>query len=153
VAPQVCVVSENLKNDSVVHPADALASALDRANGLLIVLMDLYEARREAFVGGNPFIVHGMSTVSDLLEDARQALSDLHDQCDLSLKSESLAAVITNIVEMAAKLPDTPNATLSPGPAMGGLAGLKPALKPIAAAVVTLRDADETAGRVAKGHG
>ena len=116
------VVSENVKTDTVVHPADALASALDRANGLLIVLMDLYDARRETFAGGSPFIVHGMSTVSDLIDEARRALTELQDQYDLSLRAAPVAVV---------SVP-------------------QPALKPIAAAVVTLKEADQSSERMAK---
>jgi hypothetical protein len=140
LAQQVWVVSENLKDDTVVHPADALASALDRAHSLLLVLMDLYDSRREEFVGGNPFIVHGMSTVNDLIDDARNALSDLHDSCDLSLVAAKAASVTTNIVELTAKPPEA------------GANAAKPALKPIAAAVVTLQEVDDKAGKTAKGY-
>ena len=140
LAQQVWVVSENLKDDSVVHPADAIASALDRARSLLIVLMDLYEARREEFVGGSPFIVHGMSTVNDLIDDARNALSDLHETCDLSLVASKAASVTTNIVELTAK------------PAEAGTYVAKPALKPIAAAVVTLQEVDDKAVKTAKSY-
>lgn len=139
-------MSENLKNDSAAHPADALALALERANSLLIVLMDLYEARGEAFVTGNPFIVHGMSAMSELLEEARNALADLHENCDLSLVEAKATAVATNIVELAAKAPDATTA------APVGAAAPKPELKPIAAAVVTLKEADENAAKSVKSY-
>lgn len=136
-------MSEDPKNDTVVHPADALALALERANSLLIVLMDLYETRGETFVTGNPFIVHGMSAMSELLEEARNALADLHDSCDLSLNDAKSVAVATNIVELAAKPPDVA--------AVGG--GVpKPELKTIAAAVVTLKEADESVTKTIKSY-
>jgi hypothetical protein len=76
---------EILNDDNLVHPADALAAALDRASGLLATLVELYDTHREAFVGGNPFVVHALSTTGTLMEDARSALSDLHYACDLTL--------------------------------------------------------------------
>ena len=81
-------MSENVKNNNVVHPADALAAALDRAGGLLAALMDLYDADREGFVGGNAFIVHGFATANELIDEAGRALADLHDKCDLTLLAE-----------------------------------------------------------------
>jgi hypothetical protein len=136
-------VSENLKNDTAVHPADAVALALDRANSLLIVLMDLYESRGEAFVAGNPFIVHGMSAVSDLLTEARNALSDLNENYDLNVVAAKPAPAATNIVELAAK----PQEAVAVGVTVP-----KPVLKPIAAAVVTLKEADESADKTVKSY-
>ena len=142
-------MSENLKNDTAVHPADAAALALDRANSLLIVLMDLYEARGEAFVAGNPFIVHGMSAVNELLVEARNALTDLNEKYDLSVVAMKPATVNTNIVELAAKPPDVS----TPSPPTSGIAVPKPALKPIAAAVVTLTEADQSSSQSIKSYG
>ena len=97
-------MSENVKNNIVVHPADALAVALDRASRLLAVLTELYDANRDGFVGGNAFVVHGFSTASELIEEAGRALADLHDKCDLTLLAETIQTVET----VAAKtvLPD-----------------------------------------------
>jgi hypothetical protein len=69
----------------LTHPADALATALDRVSGLLTVLGDLYNSRSDNFAGGNEFIVYALSTATGLVGDARGALSDLHQNCDLSL--------------------------------------------------------------------
>lgn len=138
-------MSENLKNDTAVHPADAAALALDRANSLLIVLMDLYEARGEAFVAGNPFIVHGMSAVNELLVEARNALTDLNEKYDLSVVAVKPAPLNTNIVELGAKPPE---AAVAAAPV--SVTAPKPALKPIAAAVVTLKEADEGIDKMIK---
>jgi hypothetical protein len=69
-----------------VHPADALALALDRAAGLLSVLSDLYNPSKDSFASGNGFVMHGMTTASSLLSDARAALLDLHEGCDLVMR-------------------------------------------------------------------
>jgi hypothetical protein len=76
-----------LTDRDLVHPADALATALDRVSGLLAVLGDLYNPRSDNFSGGNEFVVHALSTASSLAIDARSALSDLHQNCDLTLIS------------------------------------------------------------------
>jgi hypothetical protein len=73
-----------LKNE-LVHPADALSKALDRTSGLLSVLTDLYETQSESFSGGNPFVVHALSTAAMLVAEARKSLNDLHYSCDLTL--------------------------------------------------------------------
>lgn len=82
-------MSETVKNEIVVHPADALAVALDRASGLLAVLTDLYDENRQSFAGGNSFVVHGFSTARELIDEAGRALADLHDKCDLTLLAEA----------------------------------------------------------------
>lgn len=69
-----------------VHPADALALALDRAAGLLSVLGDLYNPSHDNFASGNNFVMHGLNTAAGLLSDARAALLDLHEGCDLVMR-------------------------------------------------------------------
>jgi hypothetical protein len=76
---------ENLKDDTQAHPADALAIALDRANGLLGTLGQLFEPTSETFSGGNSFIAHALATTSAIVDDARTALEDLKYVCDLTL--------------------------------------------------------------------
>lgn len=147
-------MSEKLKSDTVSHPADALALALDRANSLMNVLMDLYEPRGEAFAAGNPFIVHGMSAVSDLLTEARQALDELSENYDLSVvvtkpEASKLETAPTNIVELAAKPPETPTVVTTP---LGITVPKMPPLKTIAAAVVTLKDADDAGDKTVKSY-
>ena len=147
-------MSENLKSDTVSHPADALALALDRANSLLIVLMDLYDPRGEAFAAGNPFIVHGMSAVSDLLTEARNCLEDLNENYDLSVvvakpEAAKLETAPTNIVELATKPPETPAVVTTP---LGLTLPKMPPLMPIAAAVVTLKEADDAADKSIKSY-
>jgi hypothetical protein len=76
---------ENLKEETQVHPAEVLAKALDRANSLLSVLGQLFDADRESFTGGNTFVAHAISTSAGLVSDARAALDDMHYSCDLTL--------------------------------------------------------------------
>jgi hypothetical protein len=85
-------MSENVKNDNVVHPADALAVALSRAGRLLAMLSDLYDANRDRFVTEDNFISHGISTTNELIDEAGRALVDLHEKCDLSLVTPLPAA-------------------------------------------------------------
>ena len=82
-----------------VHPADALALALDRAAGLLSVLSDLYNPSHDSFASGNGFVMHGMSTASILLSDARAALLDLHEGCDLVLREPVSDASMDDVPE------------------------------------------------------
>jgi hypothetical protein len=72
-----------------VHPADALALALDRAAGLLAVLGDLYNPSQDGFASGNAFVMHGLKTATSLLSDARSSLLDLHEGCDLVLREST----------------------------------------------------------------
>ena len=67
------------------HPADALSLALDRSVGLLASVGDLYDPSHERFTGGEAFVAHALATVSALIVDAKEALSDLHFCCDLTL--------------------------------------------------------------------
>jgi hypothetical protein len=73
-----------LKQD-LVHPADELAEALDRASALISVLGSLYNSKTDAFSGGNSFVMHAFGAATSLMDDARKALSDLHFGCDLTL--------------------------------------------------------------------
>lgn len=90
---------ENLKEETQVHPADVLAKALERASGLLGVLSQLYDADREVFSGGNSFVVHALATSSALVGEAKDALSDLHYSCDLTLLNNS--ADTETVIEMS----------------------------------------------------
>ncbi len=74
-----------LTDKEIVHPADALATALDRVSSLLAVVGELYNSPTENFAGGNEFVLYAVSTASNLVVDARNALGDLHNNCDLTL--------------------------------------------------------------------
>jgi hypothetical protein len=74
-----------VKNRNMDHPADALATALDQASGLIGAMGDLYNPGSESFSGGNTFVVHALSTASTLIAEARAALDDLHYSCDLTM--------------------------------------------------------------------
>jgi hypothetical protein len=79
-----------LTDKDFVHPADALATALDRVAGLLAILGDFYNPRLTSFSGGNEFVMHALSTASELVVEARGALGDLHQNCNLSLIEEEV---------------------------------------------------------------
>ena len=85
----------------LVHPADALATALDRVSGLLAVLADLYNPRSDHFSGGNEFVMHALSTASSLAVEARGALSDLHSNCDLTLVAQADTDEIDEVASVA----------------------------------------------------
>jgi hypothetical protein len=80
-----CTRVEILTDKEIVHPADALATALDRVSSLLAVVGELYNSPTENFAGGNEFVLYAVSTASNLVVDARSALGDLHQNCDLTL--------------------------------------------------------------------
>ena len=108
-----------------VHPADALALALDRAAGLLSVLSDLYNPSHDSFASGNGFVMHGMSTASILLSDARAALLDLHEGCDLVLRDTASEAEMVARHQVDESIATFTRAT--PEPAWTDTAAVEPA--------------------------
>ncbi len=74
-----------MTDKELAHPADALATALDRVSALLGVLGDFYNPSSDNFAGGNSFVMYSMATAQTLVADARTALGDLHNNCDLTL--------------------------------------------------------------------
>ncbi len=108
-----------------VHPADALALALDRASGLLSVLSDLYNPSHDSFASGNGFVMHGMTTASGLLSDARAALLDLHEGCDLVLRDTVAEAEMDVRAEVDDSIVTFTRAT--PEPAWTDTAAAEPA--------------------------
>lgn len=107
-------MNDTVKTETEAHPADALAAALNRASVLLAALIDLYESDNESFVGGNAFIVHGVSTAHELLDEAGRALADLHDRCDLTVvntTSDFTPPPSPIKVETADALPPLPSMT------------------------------------------
>jgi hypothetical protein len=74
-----------LTNELDVHPAEVLATQLDRASILVNTMGELYNHSSESFAAGNGFIVHALVAVTTLLGDAKLALENLHRNCDLSV--------------------------------------------------------------------
>jgi hypothetical protein len=104
---------DKLTEKEMAHPADALATALDRVSALLAVLGDFYNPGSDNFAGGNSFVMYSMSTAQALVGDARGALNDLHNLCDLTLLSpqtleEVLATATAADVGRAAPAPVEP---------------------------------------------
>ena len=79
-----------MTDDLQVHPADVLAQQLDRVTGLVRTLGDLYSPDHESFATGSGFIAHGLVAVSTLLADAQGALDNLHEVCDLQIRTSSV---------------------------------------------------------------
>jgi hypothetical protein len=94
-----------LTDKELAHPADALATALDRVSALLGVLGDFYNPSSDNFAGGNSFVMYSMATAQTLVADARNALGDLHNNCDLTLLSPSTLEEVVATVSAAAVTP------------------------------------------------
>ncbi len=95
-----------MEEHNQAHPADTLANALDRANGLLGTLGQLFDPTTDTFSGGNAFIAHAMITASTLIADARIALEDLHYSCDLTLLD--MSSENDSVIEMNFQKSDGP---------------------------------------------
>jgi hypothetical protein len=135
-------MSENVKSDNVVHPANALAAALSRAGRLLSTLNDLYDADQQIFVTGDAFIVHSVSTANELIDEAGRALVELHEKCDLSMALDLPRAEEDKIPESVAAAPPLSSA----GDAKAKLSSS------LSAAVATLQDLATSREPVAKSY-
>lgn len=82
------------------HPADVLAQQLDRVTGLVRTLGDLFSPQHESFATGNSFIAHGLVAVSTLLNDAQEALENLHQVCDLRLTDTQAQSAAPEVPQM-----------------------------------------------------
>jgi hypothetical protein len=102
---------ENLKEQSQVHPAEVLAKALDRANGLLGTIGQFFDADGEIFAGGNSFVAHAISASTAFVTEAQVALEDLHLNCDLTLLSHPEDR--DTVIEMNFSLPVSGDSQMS----------------------------------------
>jgi hypothetical protein len=125
-----------------VHPADALALALDRASALLSVLGELYNPSHENFASGNGFVMHGLNTANGLLTDARAALLDLHEGCDLVLR-DTVQNVVDVQPDLGAEEPVVAFTRASAEPSW--VAATSPAAPPPAAPAATPSDQEHFA--------
>lgn len=67
------------------HPADDIAQALARANGILTVVSGCYEKSSNQFAIGTTFLAESISAVDSLLSSANLALGRLYQICDLTV--------------------------------------------------------------------
>ncbi len=67
------------------HPADEIASALSRANGILTVIGGCYDKTGNQFAIGTAYIAESINAVDGLLSAATTALERLYATCDLSV--------------------------------------------------------------------
>lgn len=67
------------------HPADEIAQALARANGILTVISGCYEKSAGEFAIGTTYLAESISAVDGLLNAATLALARLYQTCDLNI--------------------------------------------------------------------
>ena len=73
------------------HPADEIASALARANGILTVIGGCYDKAGNQFAIGTSFIAESINAVDGLLSAATTALERLYQTCDLTVLRDAAA--------------------------------------------------------------
>ena len=67
------------------HPADEIAQALARANGILTVISGCYDSSSEDFAIGTSYLAESIAAVDGLLAAATAALGRLYQSCDLTI--------------------------------------------------------------------
>jgi len=70
------------------HPADEIAQALARANGILTVISGCYDRQAGEFAIGTAYLAESIAAVDSLLNAATQSLAKLYQTCDLSVIRE-----------------------------------------------------------------
>ncbi|MFO1034596.1 MAG: hypothetical protein U1E15_11135 [Hyphomicrobiales bacterium] len=73
------------------HPADSLALALSRAEGVLSALVACHDSERGGFVVADQFVLQSIAAIDNLIADARSAHAELCARCDLSLLAKNTA--------------------------------------------------------------
>jgi hypothetical protein len=67
------------------HPADALALALSRADGIVASIVHCFNEKTDDFVVSDPFMAQALRAVETFLSDASGALTKLYENYDLSI--------------------------------------------------------------------
>ena len=70
------------------HPADDLAAALARINGMLTMLSGVYDPNNGTFVTGIPFVHESIQAMEVLIARATEALTVVYQTCDLAVVRE-----------------------------------------------------------------
>lgn len=86
------------------HPADEIASALSRANGILTVIGGCYDKTGNQFAIGTAYIAESINAIDGLLSVATTALERLYETCDLSVIRDVAETVEPEAV-VAAEVP------------------------------------------------
>jgi hypothetical protein len=102
-----------VKNDRQDQSADHLAIALGRASGLLSTLRDLYDAERSGFVGGDAFVVQGVTTALELVNEAERALAELESKWEAPVATPPAHQKTREVIDLAS---ETPTASITPQP-------------------------------------
>jgi hypothetical protein len=68
------------------HPADVVNLSLIRAKGILSSLASLFDDRRAKYAVDVPYVAQSVKAMTGLLNEASDALNDLYQNCDLSLR-------------------------------------------------------------------
>jgi hypothetical protein len=85
MADPIDMTSTMSERDKANHPADTLSQTLNRVASVLTTLSSMFDAQRETFVVNNVFIAQSIVTSAELVNEAQQALNNLHASCDLTL--------------------------------------------------------------------
>ena len=72
------------------HPADEIAKALSRANGILTVIGGCYDKPSNQFAIGTAYIAESINAVDGLLSAATTALEQLYQICDLTVIRDAI---------------------------------------------------------------
>ena len=105
------------------HPADDIARALARANGILTVISGCYDKSSEDFAIGTSYLAESIAAVDGLLTAATAALGRLYQSCDLTIIREGSTEILHPTepqVEVRAEieLPSPAATTSTPAPSV-----------------------------------
>ncbi|MEO9166947.1 MAG: hypothetical protein ABI230_00950 [Aestuariivirga sp.] len=105
------------------HPADEIANALSRANGILTVIGGCYDKTGNQFAIGTAYIAESIYAVDGLLNAATTALERLYQTCDLTVVRDASEihapeAAVEVPAETYSTLPDLALPTPMPRAAM-----------------------------------
>lgn len=86
------------------HPADEIAQALARANGILTVIGGCYDKTKAQFAVPTSYVAESITAVDTLLSSAAMSLGKLYQSCDLTIMREDTGEAFSSDVE-----PDAPS--------------------------------------------
>lgn len=90
------------------HPADEIAQALARANGILTVIGGCYDRTKAEFAVPTSYVAESITAVDSLLSSAALSLGKLYQTCDLIITREDSGEVFPVDVEPDASSESAP---------------------------------------------
>ena len=137
------------------HPADDIARALARANGILTVLSGCYDKSSEDFAIATTYLAESIAAVDGLLASATTALGRLYQICDLTVIREAnleipstTAVEIEPLVEIELPATSSNPSPITPSVSARGISQAKPVKPSYLAAFGPTEDAASLAERV-----